>query len=162
MEQKRPRITIIPTTADKALEILAWAVLAGLWLYVILRYPSLPDIIPTHINGKGEIDGHGSKQTLWIIPGIATVLFVGITILNRYPHIFNYPTEITEENAPRIYRLATRMMRFMKLSTTLIFCIIVYDMTRRIDGSAPWILPLIMLISGVPLIWFLYKTFRNA
>jgi len=44
---------------------------ATLWLY-----PGLPDRIPTHWNLRGEIDGYGSKSTVFLLPAIMAVLLV--------------------------------------------------------------------------------------
>jgi hypothetical protein len=35
------------------------------------------------------------------LPIVATVLFLGLSILNQYPHVFNYPTEMEEGDALR-------------------------------------------------------------
>lgn len=41
--------------------------LAGI-VYVAVRYAQLPAEIPSHYNFYGEIDGYGSRGTLWIMP----------------------------------------------------------------------------------------------
>jgi uncharacterized membrane protein len=38
------------------------------FLYLGYIYTDLPETVPTHWNGNGEIDDWGSKSTLWIIP----------------------------------------------------------------------------------------------
>ena len=43
--------------------------LAGI-VYVAVRYAQLPAEIPSHYNFYGEIDGYGSRGTLWITPVI--------------------------------------------------------------------------------------------
>ena len=107
----RPKIRIELTTADKAVEILGWFSLLAIWIFTIASYSNLPDTIPIHYNGAGKADGFGSKINMLMLPFIATILFVGMTVANKFPHVFNYPTKITEENALRQYTNATRMMR---------------------------------------------------
>lgn len=75
------------TTTDKIVEIIGWLALLTVWALTITSYSDLPDIIPTHYNGAGEIDGFESKVNILILPLIATFFFVGITILNKFPHI---------------------------------------------------------------------------
>jgi len=49
-------------------EVLVLVFLIGLpFLYLASIYESLPDIIPTHFNYKGEADGTGEKSTLIIV-----------------------------------------------------------------------------------------------
>ncbi len=107
----RPKLKLKLTAYDKALEALGWAMLVATWSITIASYAKLPATIATHFNFMGMADSFGSKINILLLPSMATVLFVGLTILNLYPNIFNYPTSITEENAFRQYRNATRLIR---------------------------------------------------
>lgn len=40
--------------------------------YLASIYGSLPDIVPTHFNHKGEVDGRGEKSTLWVLVAFMT------------------------------------------------------------------------------------------
>lgn len=42
--------------------------------YAIYLYPSLPEIIPTHFNIKGEADGYGSRGIIFLLPSIMGVV----------------------------------------------------------------------------------------
>ncbi len=121
METERPKTTPIPTSTDKLVEALGWLILLVLWGWTINHYSALPETIPTHFNAAGEADGFGSKASIIGLPVIASLLFIGLTVLNRYPQSFNYPTTITKDNALRQYTLATRMLRYLKLVLVLVF-----------------------------------------
>ncbi len=121
METERPKTTPIPTSTDKLVEALGWLILLVLWGWTINHYSALPETIPTHFNAAGEADGFGSKASIIGLPVIASLLFIGLTVLNRYPQSFNYPTTITKDNALRQYTLATRMLRYLKLVLVLDF-----------------------------------------
>ena len=49
------------------------------FIYAAYLYPSLPEIIPTHFNIKGEADGFGSKDSIYLGPSI-----MGIASLFTY------------------------------------------------------------------------------
>jgi len=123
---ERPRMKIPLTTTDKAVEIIGWLGLLTLWALVISSYSNLPDTIPTHFNIAGKADGFGGRTNMLIIPLIATILFVGMTILNKFPHVFSYPTKITRENALRQYTGATRMVRYLKLILVILLGLIAF------------------------------------
>ena len=165
MEEERPKITLIPTTADKLVELLGWLILLALWGLTISHFSTLPDTIPTHFNASGEADGFGSKASIIGLPVIATLLFVGLTVLNRYPHIFNYPTAITEDNALRLYTLATRMLRYLKLVLVLVFggieFMTIQHATRKAAGLGAWFLPLTLVLIFIPLIYFVIKSIKE-
>jgi uncharacterized membrane protein len=162
MEVGRPKIKLIPTTADKLVDILGWIILLALWALTITNYSSLPDTIPTHFNAAGEADGFGSKVTILSLPVIATLLFIGLTVLNRYPHSFNYPTAITQDNALRLYTLATRMLRYLKLVLVVVFggieFMTIQNATGKAAGLGVWFLPLTLVLIFLPLIYFLIKS----
>ena len=161
----RPRIRIELTVTDKAIEIIGWFALLAIWVLVISNYSNLPDTIPTHYNGMGNADGFGNKTNILILPLIANILFVGITIINKFPYIFNYPTQITEENALRQYTNATRMLRFMKLILVILFGLITFKTIQGANGQSfgpsVWFLPLTLGLIFIPLSYFITKSFRT-
>lgn len=165
MEVERPKIKLIPTTADKLVDLLGWIILLALWGWTITHYSSLPGTIPTHFNAAGEADGFGSKVSIIALPVIASVLFIGLTLLNRYPHSFNYPTAITQDNALRQYTLATRMLRYLKLVLLLVFggieFMTIQNATGKAAGLGVWFLPLTLVLVFLPLIYFVVKSVQT-
>ena len=122
---KRPQIKLQLNQTDKILEIVGWVSVVGIWALTLTNYSILPEIIPIHFNGAGKADGFGNKTHIFVLPIISTLLFIGLTILNKHPHIFNYPSQITKENAVDQYTNATRMIRVLKLVIVVLFGLIV-------------------------------------
>ena len=58
--------------------------LAGV-VYVAVRYAQLPAEIPTHYNAFGEIDGWGSRGTLWITPVIGILCDALMLAVSFFP-----------------------------------------------------------------------------
>jgi uncharacterized membrane protein len=163
--KERPRLKLELTQADKIAEIIGWLLIFAVWSLTVINYQSLPDIIPTHYNGAGVADGFGDKWTILTLPLVATILFVGLTILNRFPHVFNYPTEITEDNALRQYTIATRLIRYLKVIIIVIFGLIAFQTIRHANGQTEglgiWFLPLTMVLIFIPIIYFLIKSTKT-
>lgn len=118
---ERPKINIKYETIDYIIESLGIIALVCLVTAPIYFYNSLPDNIPIHYNIHGQPDAYESKQTIWILPLIGLFLYIGMTLLNKIPHLFNYPTKVTSENAERLYRIGTRTVILLKVISTLIF-----------------------------------------
>ncbi len=131
----RPKIKIKLTSFDKAIELLASIAVLGIWFVTLSNYMALPKIIPIHYNLNGVADGFGNKANILLLPIIATLMFIGMTILNKYPHIFNYQGTITEQNAFRKYTNATRLLRIVKLITVIIFGLIVLKIIQDVGGD---------------------------
>lgn len=123
--ETRPKIKLALSPLDKGLELASKVLLFLMWLLAVYTFIQMPDIIPTHFNSAGQPDKFGNKWTSLILPVIATLIFLGLTKLNYYPHLFNYMRKITEENAHEQHTLGTRTLRFLKLAVVLIFIFII-------------------------------------
>jgi uncharacterized membrane protein len=137
----------------------------ALWIWTGTSYSSLPDSIPTHFNAAGEADGFGRKASIVGLPVIATLLYIGLTLLNRVPHIFNFPTPVTEDNALKQYTNATRMIRYLKLILVFVFAGISYQTIQQANGTGEglgiWFLPLTLVLVSMPLVYFVVKSFQT-
>lgn len=155
----RPRLKIKLTLLDKIIELVGLITLILFWIYTIYHYSSLPEIIPIHYNGAGEADGFGDKINIFSLPVVATVLFIGTTILNQYSHLFNYTSTLTEENAPRLYQNATRLLRYLKTITVIIFGLIAYSTIQNThtntEGLGSWFLLFTLAVIFIPIIVYL-------
>ena len=159
--ERRPRIKLMHTTIDKVIEIIAGFSLFVVWGLIILNYSSLPDIIPIHFNGAGEADRFEEKTKIWNLPIVASVFFVVLSIINRFPHVFNYPTKITKENAQKQYSTATRLIRCIKLIFIVIFGLVEFKTiqiaTGQTNGLGTWFFPFVLAIVIIPIIYFYGK-----
>ena len=159
--KKRPVINIELTALDKFLEAISLILLIALWAYTLTNFSDLPDSIPTHYNAMGEVDNTGSKWSIFVLAGVATFLYAMLTVLNRFPHYFNYLAEITEENTYDHYKLSTRLMRVIKLFLLLLFGAITFETIHIAKGFSSifgfWFMPLTFLFMFVPIIVYFFK-----
>ncbi|SFE90355.1 DUF1648 domain-containing protein [Thermoflexibacter ruber] len=157
----KPKIELELSPIDQFWEIAGWVALVLLIGLAILSYFQLPETIPTHFNFKGEADDFGRKETIFILPALGAIVFIGMTILNRYPHIFNYSVEITKENAQRQYTLATRLIRYLKFSVLLVFAIITFVTFKVATGAlteiGTWSILVVIFLLVFPSIFFALK-----
>jgi uncharacterized membrane protein len=162
----RPKIKLELTTIDKTFEILGWASILAIWALTISNYTILPDTIPIHFNGAGQADGFGGKGNILTLPLIATILFVGLTILKKFPHVYNYPTNITADNALKQYTNATRLIRYLKFIIVVIFGLIALQTIRNVKGETNglgvWFLPLTLGLIFIPLTYAVVKSFKST
>jgi uncharacterized membrane protein len=162
--EMRPKIRIELSKSDRLIEILAWTLLALLWFLTLLFYDGLPETIPIHFNEMGHPNDYGSKMTIMFLPVFGTLLFLGLTTLNKYPHIFNLPVKVTEINAYRQYTNATRMIRVLKLVIMVVFSLAVVMIIKAAkidsDESNIWLLPVIIGLVVIPITYFILKSIK--
>lgn len=157
----RPKIKIKYQTIDYIIELLGIIGIVCLIVIPIYFYNDLPDILPIHFNIKGQPDAFGSKDSIWILPSIGLFLYIGMTLLNRIPHFFNYPTKFTNKNAERLYTTETRTLRLFKVIVVLLFAYIDFQVIRiglkESTELGVLFIPLIILILIV-IVWVMvYK-----
>jgi uncharacterized membrane protein len=141
----RPILKLKLTKTDYLLEAAVFIGLAAICILAITTYQSLPEIIPIHYGIKGQADDWGSKAAIFILPVISLVLIIGMSILNRFPHIFNYPVKVTEENALQLYSRGALLIRIIKVSIVILFLFIewlICDVPEN-NQFPVWFLPVV-------------------
>jgi len=126
--------------------------LLGVVIFLIVRWSSIPDQVPGHFNASGEVTRWDSKGTLIIMPIIMGVLYIGITILERFPQVWNTGVRITKENMFRVYRILKSLINIVKLLIVVTFASI--TIIQSLAVALPiWLMPvLISLIFGTIII----------
>ena len=118
-----------------------YVALVALFLMGLITYEGLqvlPARIPTHFGASGLPDGWGPKSTFFLLPAIGLVLYLGITLAQRFPRRFNYPARLTEENRERLASLMLALLRWTKCEILALFgylqLVTVLVATRRASG----------------------------
>ena len=161
----RPRIKIGLQAVDRLIEITGLVALFLMIILPLVYMNELPDEVPRHFNLSGEPDAFTGKEIIWLNPLLGMILWAALTLVNRYPHMFSYPVRVTEENAGRLYRLATRTLRILKTLLMTLFLYLTISIiwiglgraTTLSGASILCFLILILLLTGV-MIW---KMIRN-
>nr|WP_272873331.1 DUF1648 domain-containing protein [Alteribacter salitolerans] len=120
---------------EKRVDVGSLLVLAFTVVYVIVMWKALPDTIPIHFNLQGESDGWGSPGTLFILPLITAGLWLGMTVLEKYPHTFNY-LHLTRENMRFQYENMLMQVNVMKNFIVVFFCCLTWVIVKSAaDGG---------------------------
>jgi len=99
---RTPFEMVLDFIAILALGVMAWVLYAS--------WAVLPQKVPVQFGTSGTPDAWGSKTILLGLMGIALVVYLGLTLVGRIPHLYNYPYPVTEANAERQYLLARSLV----------------------------------------------------
>lgn len=129
---------------------------------VVFHYGELPDTIATHFNLQGQADTWKSKQSLWSLPIIGTVVWGIVQLAAHHPHYLNYSTTVTEENAADLYRKGRFWLQVLSVLITLVFLFLTWRLIQvaRTGASEIGFTPLIYLLAVyllVPLLFILFS-----
>ena len=162
--ETRPKIKLHLSFFDRTLETAALIGLVVLWGFTTFAYFNLPNTIPIHFGITGKPDNYGSKATLFFMPVLGTIIFYGLTILNKHPNIFNYRTLISEENASRQYGYATKTIRFLKFSIMVTFNLVVLivflTVVEKVECLGVFFLPFMFCLLLVPTAYYVFKSVK--
>lgn len=163
---ERSKIKIELSIIDKVFELLGLLALIAIWVLLLMNYSNLPDTIPTHFNGFGEIDAFGTKRNILVLPILATVFYIVLTLVNKVPYLLNYPVTINKENVLRIFTHTTKLVRFLKLVLVVILGQIEYKTIQIAHGEAEglgvWFLPYTLGFTLIPIIFFAVKIVKDS
>ncbi len=161
----RPILKIKLKKSDYLLEAISALALITLVALPFIYFTQLPDEIPTHFNASGEADGFGTKALIWVFPLIGLILYLSLSFMNRIPHKFNYPVEITEENAYYQYKNAVKLIRTVKLFCVLVILFITYKSIifglEESDGLGVYFLPFFLILIFGTLAVYVISAIRN-
>ncbi|GHT18430.1 hypothetical protein FACS189429_4970 [Bacteroidia bacterium] len=149
----RPKIKFIKTPFDWCVETATSLFLLAHWFVVLLFYFKLPETIPVHYNGVGEIDGWGSKSTIWLLPVISTLSYIGFHFLQI---LFD---NIYDEQSSEI--LCVKIFAVMKMS--LILCFTLIDIQILQDAlNTFWfmrfgMLYAVLVLMGIAIVYYTVK-----
>ena len=164
MYKERPRIQIQQTSTDRWLDVITYLLLIFLISYPVYLYSSLPEPNAVHTNISRQLFSYKSKEIILVLPALGVFLFIILTVLLRYPHIYNYPEKVTEENALPIYTGGVRFMRIMRIWVLIIFILVMKGSMgialNRQEEFVRLILPFVFLFTAMLIIYVFIKLLR--
>ena len=147
----RPKLAIRREPLGTVVEVLALIGVGVCVLTVALSWSTLPETSPRHFDLSGEPDAWIGKGMLLFMPLLVAVVYAGLTVTGRYPHWFNFPVRITEQNAHAQYRIAVSLLRWIKLEIIYVFAIDVWITVRAATEQevGQRLFLLLLIIAGI-------------
>jgi len=149
---------------NPALEFAAAAgILVAIFL-VVQAWSGLPAKIPTHFAASGRVNAWGRRETILLFPALSVIIHAGLSLLSRFPHLYNYPWPITPENADRQYQLASSLLGWLRMETVWLFVYIEWMTIQaalgRAIGHDAWLLWAALAAIFATLGWYFRSAYR--
>ncbi|HXC97514.1 MAG TPA: DUF1648 domain-containing protein [Edaphobacter sp.] len=113
-------------------------------------YKRLPDQIATHFNGAGVANGFGARSTLWVLLGIAYLLYATLVAIGSLPWIMNLKRPLAPEKEKIVWAETTAMVGWLNVEVCWMFAYICLAMVRNglglQVGLGAWFLPMTLLV----------------
>ena len=144
---------------DIFVEMVCLTLLVGVSIYLYLNWRSIPDMIPGHYNAMGEIDRMGSKKELVVLQIIGWLMYLILTVIGKFPQIWNTGVSVTEENKERVYRITKNLLNTVKLIMVAVFVYLTINSSQVISLTV-WFLPVFLILLFGSMIFFIIKLVR--
>lgn len=141
--------------ASRILLIVNILLLIVIWIFTGIKYAELPEIIPTHFDFQGNVDGESEKSMIWIPPCIAAFIsfvFWGVPKNPNSP-LVNVPDSFRNKETLELYMFS------LQFPVMLLFLDIVVESIRIAEGKQTelsnavfFILALLFIVLGVGMV----------
>jgi len=144
--------------------------LLGLLLAIAVvadSYSRLPERIATHFNGAGVANGFGGRATLLLLVGIALLLYVTLSAIERIPRVVNLKKPLAPEREKVVLAESMAMVGWIKVEICWMFAYICLAMVRHgmglQVGLGRWFLPVtLVVVLGTTAVYLgrIFRVFR--
>lgn len=130
---------------DIILNILCLILLIGTTDFLVIYWNNIPSEIPIHYDFAGHVNRMGSKKSYIILQAIIWILYVLMTVIEKFPKIWNTGIEVTDENREQVYATLLHLLSSLKF---IIVCIFTYLTIKGIFSlQLPvWFTPVYLLL----------------
>jgi uncharacterized membrane protein len=113
-------------------------------------YSRLPERIATHFNEAGVANGFGAKSTLWVLVGIAVLLYSTLSAIGFVPRVVNLKRPLAPERERAVLAESMAMVGWIKAEVGWMFAYICLAMVRNgmglQVGLGAWFLPVTLVV----------------
>ena len=129
----------------RILTIVSGIILLISTLIILMNWGQLPEQIPTHFTITGEADAYGGKGSLVFLIVLAWVLFIMLSLSVKFPNMWNFPVQVTEENKDRLFAIARFMIEILKFLTCILLSLIM--LTSALSFALPSVAMVILFVA---------------
>jgi uncharacterized membrane protein len=127
-------------------------------------YSRLPERIATHFNGEGMANGFGARGTLWVLVGIAGLLYATLSAISFVPRVVNLKRPLAREREKVVLAESMAMVGWIKAEVCWMFAYLCLAMVRNgmglQEGLGAWFLPATLVVVLGTCAVYLMRIFR--
>ena len=113
-------------------------------------YSRLPERIATHFNAEGVANGFGARSTLWVLVGIAVLLYLILSVVGSLQGVVRLKRPLAPEREKLVLAESMAMVGWIKLEVCWMFAYLCLAMVRNGMGLQVglgwWFLPVTLVV----------------
>ena len=126
--------------------------LVFIWIFIGINFAGLPETVPSHFAVNGNVGGASEKKAIWILPVIATFLFLLLVGISRDPDspMLNVPKSYRNKESLKFFANSTLLPILLLLADTVVESILLAQGKLRGMSNAVFILlALVFVVIGI-------------
>ena len=145
---------------DMILNLLCLILLIGITLWLTIFWDRIPDQVPMHYDFAGNINRWGKKSEMLLLPVMAWLLYLLLTVIERFPKIWNTGVTVTEENREWVYTSLLHLISTMKFIIVCIFTWLIVQTPLGISLPGWFMIVVLLAVFGNMGFW-LGEVYKN-
>lgn len=147
------------TPLQRALQWISLLLLVGTFVYLALAWQQIPDQVPMHYNGRGEITRWGGKGNVLIFPIFMAAMSIPMLLLEHYPSVWNMSGKAYKvDPAATIQATRTLMIGFRAALLACGFLTTLYN--AQALPLPPWYLAVTLAMLFGPMASYFVRVYR--
>lgn len=147
---------------DYIIITVTFSVLFLVWLFILISYKDLPEIIPVHFDIQGNPDKYGGKENIFLAPCVFSAISIAMIFLSKYqPLLSNSNKTISKIDQKYI----VKKMLLLGLILSCLVVIIANSMIfSELENSSNILLVtafILILVSLFGLWYYKYKVYKK-
>lgn len=127
MPEIRPKLKPVFTKFDLILESIAIGGLIVTCLLPVFAYFAQSETLQKYFPDEVSLIQNNALG-FGVLASISIALYTGLTILGKFPQVFNYPHKVTAENALIQYTRGVRLLRILKSTLVMLLLFVGWQM----------------------------------
>ena len=128
-------------------------------------YSRLPERIVTHFNEAGVANGFGARSTLWVLVGIAVLLYLILSVVSSLQGVVSLKRPLAPEREKVVLAESMAMVGWIKAEVCWMFAYLCLAMVRNgmglQVGLGVWFLPVTLAVVLGTCAVYLLRIFRT-
>ena len=132
-------------------------------------YSRLPERIATHFNAEGVANGLGARSTLWVLVGIAVLLYLILSVVGSLQGVVSLKEPLAPDREKVVLAESMALVGWVKAEVCWMFAYICLAMVRNGMGLQVglgwWFLPAtLVVVLGTCAVYLvrIFRTIRGA
>ena len=100
------------------------------------------------------------KNSLIVLLVVGWIMFIGLSVVEKFPQIWNTGIQVTEQNKEKVYRILKNMIGTIKLLVALVFSYLTLQSATG-ENLSPLFLPVFLILMFGSIAFFIFQLLKN-